>query len=612
MTRHLAWATLALSGCPSVPEAEGPCPCAAPLVCCATVDRCLPADARCLGDTAEAAPIVSITPAVGRAAQVVEVQVEPPAPIAAVRIGPALCVPVDADAARCRVPPNPGGHPTVDVQIDLQTGAPLVLAGGFRYRLPAFTEVSAAVGVVSGAGAGVAQIDLDGDGDRDLVFAVADADAAAVFRQVDAWRFEPEAGLAPLQGLRVEDLDQDGHLDLLALHDAGDHVDGAPWSRQLADQIRPASAAEFALNETVNGVLVDLDADGWADWVGHRQSVALDRPGWTRSLFVAPGGPDGFDVQPAPFAPDSPFGTGAVRRYALIDHDSDGDADVLVCGDALWLFANEGGVLVDRTARLGDAIALPCGDIAVADFDADGAPDIAWVPALDFAQTLIAEAHSGVWILRNPGPDPSASFSVNSPQPAENDPPCTVRQAAGSTLALGRSVIAAFDVDLDGDEDLFLPTPMSLCPGPMAWYENAGGRFVAHAIIGPQPGVQPAAALPVDLDGDGDLDVVTAGSGPGERGRVWRNLIIEDGAAAQGLTVALDAPQTARGARVTLTAGGVTQTRMIGALGNADGPPEAHFGLGDTAPPYIISVRWSDGAEVLVEHDRGGRVVVTP
>ena len=144
----------------------------------------------------------------------------------------------------------------------------------------------------------------------------------------------------------------------------------------------------------------------------------------------------------------------------------------------------------------------------------------------------------------------------------------------------------------------------------MVWYENVSGRFVAQTLSGPYPGVQPFAALPFDLDQDGDLDVVTSASAAGEGARLWRNLTVEDDPAARGLVVVIDGRQTARGARVTLTADGQTQQRIIGALGSADGPPEAHFGLGDSAPPYIISVRWSDGTERIVEHDAAGRVVV--
>lgn len=616
MTRLAALAMLALSGglsgCPSVPEGAGPCPCVAALRCCAPTNQCLPPTALC-AESGVTDPIVTITPAVGVAGDLVQIEVTPAAEIVAVRIGPSACDPVDDDASRCRVPGYRDAQAAVDVQVELRTAdgpAIAVRPAGFRYRLPAFIEVSLSAGVASSMGRGVVSHDLDGDGGRDLIFAVSDADSPAVFRQAGPWRYVADTGLAPLRGLRVEDLDQDGTLDLLALHGAGDLLDGAPWSRRIDGETRPAGAGpdagDFTRSETLDGVLVDLNGDGWADWVGHRQTVALNRPGWARTLLVAQGGPTGFEARPTPFEPDALFTTGEVRRYALIDYDDDGDADVLVCGDALWLFANENGVLFDRSDRLGPPIERPCGDLAVADFDRDGAFDIAWVPAQDYAQDFLDAARSGVWVLRNTG----GAFTANSPQPAPNDPDCGINRAPGSTLALGRSVIAAFDVDLDGDEDLFLPTPYSLCPGPMAWYENASGRFVAQTLIGPFPGIQPSAALPIDLDLDGDLDVVTSAFAPGERGRVWRNLAVEDDAKARALVVVLDAPQTARGARVTLTADGATQQRMIGSLGNADGPPEAHFGLGSSAPPYVISVRWSDGTERVVEHDAAGRVLV--
>lgn len=57
------------------------------------------------------------------------------------------------------------------------------------------------------------------------------------------------------------------------------------------------------------------------------------------------------------------------------------------------------------------------------------------------------------------------------------------------------------------------------------------------------------------------------------------------------------------GARVKVTAGGVTQTRLVTtASQNVSMEPEAWFGLGATCDIDRIEVRWPNGALTVEEH----------
>ena len=97
-----------------------------------------------------------------------------------------------------------------------------------------------------------------------------------------------------------------------------------------------------------------------------------------------------------------------------------------------------------------------------------------------------------------------------------------------------------------------------------------------------------------DIDNDGDLDVlVTNNGGPAE-------LLRNDAATGNALLIRLVGTRSNRGAigaRVRLTAGGVSQVREIKAgssyLGQSD--LRAHFGLGQASQADRIEIRWPGG-----------------
>lgn len=112
----------------------------------------------------------------------------------------------------------------------------------------------------------------------------------------------------------------------------------------------------------------------------------------------------------------------------------------------------------------------------------------------------------------------------------------------------------------------------------------------------------------LDLDNDGDLDVVL-GHGrarfegdatcyPTHEVHVFRNDLGQDG---NWLRLKLEGgPGTNRaaiGARVRVTAGGVTQTQEVGgAYGHAGIQPDLtlHFGLGTACDVDRVEIRWPD------------------
>jgi hypothetical protein len=135
--------------------------------------------------------------------------------------------------------------------------------------------------------------------------------------------------------------------------------------------------------------------------------------------------------------------------------------------------------------------------------------------------------------------------------------------------AVTGSYIQLADLDDDGHDDVVVQGP-----GPLAYFGDGGGNFVP-AVSTPFPGATDASLLVfADVDGDGDLG--------------WLELELE------GTTSNRDAV----GARVTVVAGGMTQTRDVEAGGghHRQHSHVLHFGLADAAALDSVTVRWPTGA----------------
>ncbi len=178
-----------------------------------------------------------------------------------------------------------------------------------------------------------------------------------------------------------------------------------------------------------------------------------------------------------------------------------------------------------------------------------------------------------------------------------------------SLLTLTFSVFL-FDVDLDGDLDLFaanghvqphverVTDNITFRQPPHLFVNDGTGHFrdVAPEVGGvlARPLVARAAAT-ADIDGDGDPDVlVTENDGPAH---LWRNDLA---GAPHWLRVTLEGRQSNRsglGARVELLAGGARQVRYVrrngGFLSTFD--PALTFGLGTAAQVDSLLVRWPSG-----------------
>jgi hypothetical protein len=160
------------------------------------------------------------------------------------------------------------------------------------------------------------------------------------------------------------------------------------------------------------------------------------------------------------------------------------------------------------------------------------------------------------------------------------------------------------DLDHDGWEDIFIanghairfPTGASRLQKPVLFF-NRGGRFKDVTARGgayfQTPHLSRGVAL-ADLDNDGRVDAVV--SQMNAPVAVLRNVLPADGRHWVGVELVGEGNRDVVGAKVTVEAGGRTQTRFAKGGGSyASSPDRRHvFGLGAEAKAKLAVV-WPDG-----------------
>jgi hypothetical protein len=527
--------------------------------------------------------------------------------------------------------------------------------GGIRHHAP----LDRMTWMAESTGSGVAAADLDGDGRPDLVFGDGwslDADRPAgagcrlLLNRGDG-RFEDATARSGVDvpervsAVLAADLDNDGLRDLVlagygrlrvlrnrggAVFEDATEASGLPAAD--GSWYTGAAAADFDRD----GVL-DLFVTRYADQEEYRRARNLlgtpsGREGTWRGLEVFAG--------PRPLAPQSDLllrGLGGFRfrdasaglegqepRYGFqpvaTDADGDGWMDVYVANDmqANSLWRNLGGMRFrDEAVEAGcaydaDGKAQAGMGVAVGDAEGDGLPEV--------LVTNFSNDH--------------LTYSANGGRPgrtqfADRSYPSGIGPASFPFLGWG-AVFADFDAD--GTEDLvtanghLYPTVAEKPELKVAFAERmqiyqglGGGSFAerggeARGLSTPR--VHRGLAT-LDFDGDGLLDCVATTLGgppvllrnvrPAAPGRHWIGFRL----------TGTKSPRDPAGARVSVTAGGITRTRELH-LGDSyasTSEPVLRFGLGAATTVDRIVIRWPSGATVEVPRlpvDRIHEITETP
>jgi hypothetical protein len=519
-----------------------------------------------------------------------------------------------------------------------------------------FREISAEAGVdfvhVSGAygerlmpetiGSGAAFFDYDRDGDADLFLVNSrywqghegDLDPRqALYRNDGGGNFRDvseEAGLALKfygMGVAVGDYDNDGWQDLYVTALGKNRLlrnDGGRFRELTAE----AGVGGRDGDWSTGAAFLDFDNDGDLDlfvgnYVRWTPEIDLEIDFRLTGLGRAYGAPNHFvgtnsylyrndgdagfsDVsRSAGITVEDPVSRAPVGKalgVAPVDYDGDGWIDLFVANDTVrnFLFRNLGdgrfeevgafeGVAYDREGKATSAMGT----------------DAAWFrndPDVAFAVGNFASEMSSLYVTTD-GRAPFADEAV-----LEGFGPA-------SRLALTFGVLF-LDYDLDGRQDLLQvnghleheinkvqPSQHYAQPAQLFWNcEACRDRFQLVAAPGDiaEPMVGRGVAY-ADIDGDGDLDLLITQNG--RRARLFRNEQATGHHWLRVKAIGRTANRDGIGAVVELTAGGVTQRRLVmpsrGYLSQVEFP--VTFGLGDLTEVQSLRIVWPGGAQQQVE-----------
>ena len=360
---------------------------------------------------------------------------------------------------------------------------------------------------------------------------------------------DPDGGAGAVWG----DADGDGDLDLwfsragsaaaLLANDGGALVAAAPGALALT----AAAGVSFA---DYDG---DGDLDGFAARDGQPDALLRNDAG----VFV--------DATPPVLATTSPSVVGL-----WCDVDGDGDQDLFVGkrGATNRLFVNEGGAFTEdlRSSDLRQAGFL--GGAAFGDYDNDGDPDLFLSCYEEFSLTTDSR------LLANDG-------GVFTEDPTSNEEWGGLQGKAA--------------VWLDFDNDTLLDLYVATRGGGAMLFHNTGNGFAGGAPLHFRTFGDAEGAAAADYDGDGRVDLVQAFADAPDR--LYRNLLPDAG---NRLRIALEGTVSNSGgvgARVRVTAAGVSMTRFLDGGSGVFSQNEQvlHFGLGSETTADTVEVRWPSG-----------------
>ncbi|MGO9894403.1 MAG: CRTAC1 family protein [Bryobacteraceae bacterium] len=479
--------------------------------------------------------------------------------------------------------------------------------------------------IIETTGSGVGFLDYDNDGLLDVFVASGDGAPSRLYHNEGGGRYRDvseEMGITRTgwaQGVCAGDYDNDGYTDLFVTYWGQNVLYRNEGGKRFRDVTREAGLVQDRVRYNTGCAFLDYDRDGRLD------------------LFVSNYLQFGFDSTPKPGANAYCWYLGlAVNcgpRGLPFDHN-------------ILYHGNADGTFTDVSAKSG--IAAPdrsyCLSALVADFDGDGWPDI-FVPCDQTPSLLYMNQHDGTFseeaLLRGVAFDENGRamsgmgaaaadynhsgrqsiFRTNFSDEREtlynnegegNFQERTIAAGMGANTRYVSWGCQFFDFDNDGWADLVLVNghvfpeidrkgaDLRFRQRAILYHNLRDGRF---ADISAQAGPGIAAAhsargLAVgDIDNDGALEILT-----NNQGEAPSLLRLADRPPGNWVLLKLTGTASNRsaiGARVRLTAGGMTQSAEVRSGGSylSQSDLRLHFGLGAATRIDHIEIDWPSGVK---------------
>ncbi len=351
----------------------------------------------------------------------------------------------------------------------------------------------------------------------------------------------------------------------------------------------------------------DFDNDGMVDLaVNHAYRIVIYRNS---------------NGQASGFAPVADFNPGNSEGVAWIDHDADGDLDLLIENNSygLRIYRNDDGVLSNENYIDIHTGAVNGEYLAATDFDVDG--DVDFYVRRPGTGDNDAEAD----LFVNNGGEFTRNVSINEDSlndqkggavfcDFDGDGDFDLARTDAGTLGVFEQTgnasgvfavkqtftgsyagVACADVDNDGDVDLFFA---SRGAGNSLLYLNEGNFSFSQDNLNITASGAAAGVAFADYDRDGDMDLLI--NQDGAASELWRNGLSPRNYLQVSLTSGV---RDAIGATVRLydcEGTPVSGVREInGGMGRgSQGAPFAHFGGIDPFGVYVVKARFPGGQEV--------------
>jgi uncharacterized protein YuzB (UPF0349 family) len=470
-------------------------------------------------------------------------------------------------------------------------------------------------------GGGVAINDLDNDGDLDVVLAN-HAGPNTILWNEEGLNFRTEhIGVGDSRAVNIVDVDGDGLLDILFTRRAS-----APnYWRNEGDQhfaqttMRGVDKPLYSIN------WADLDGDTDLDFVGGTYDAGLLTDFGVEFLASGAAGVYYYENQDGRYKPTRLAEGAQAMALILPDLNGDGAADIVVGNDFgvpdyAWLRQDDGWLEAPFSTMSHSTMSLAQGDI-----DNSGTYEIFstdMMPYSDDPQTEAAWAPVMEAMMEDPHLPDDPQIMANVLQTITGTTGYADTAPARGLEATGWSWSSKFgDLDQDGFLDLYVVngfieyTTFSHLPDHELVEENQAlrntgdGNFAPATEWGLGSTESGRGMSMADLDNDGDLDIVVNNlRGPAQ---LFENQLCSGDSLQVDLLWPSSGNTAALGAELALhTSQGTLHRTVTAASGYLSGDPaRVHFGFPEDTELHWLEIHWPDGKRTIVEYLDPGTLI---